>query len=83
MAGTLPRKTSRWRLTMMAELIPTSTTPSRQWPSLPATYTVSAETSFKRYLKRRTPGSAKSWLSEVSNTSTTSSVRGKNVRRWA
>ena len=63
MAGTLSRKMSRWKLTMTAGLFPTSTTPSRQWPSLPATYTVSAEMSFKRYPKQRTPGSAKSWLS--------------------
>ena len=71
---------------------PTPTTASDgQWAAFPSlaaahTHTVSAPTTPKRSPRRRTPGSAKSWLSEVSNASalsTSGSLRRKSVRRRA
>ncbi|KAI1787285.1 hypothetical protein LXA43DRAFT_975340 [Ganoderma leucocontextum] len=71
---------------------PTPSAPSGQWVTFPslAAQTVSAPTTPKRSPRsmksRRTPGSAKSWLSAVSNTSelsTVSSLRRKNLRRRA
>ncbi|KAI1788219.1 hypothetical protein LXA43DRAFT_1160349, partial [Ganoderma leucocontextum] len=71
---------------------PTPSAPSGQWVTFPslAAQTVSAPTTPKRSPRsmksRRTPGSAKSWLSAVSNTSelsTVSSLQRKNLRRRA
>ncbi|KAM5536438.1 hypothetical protein V8D89_009874 [Ganoderma adspersum] len=72
--------------------IPIPSTPSAGhsvvFPSLAAARTVTAPTTPKRSPRRRTPGSAKSWLSEVSNTSggglsAAGSLRRRSVRRQA
>ncbi|KAM5535326.1 hypothetical protein V8D89_011011 [Ganoderma adspersum] len=68
--------------------IPIPSTPSAgqsvAFPSLAAARSASAPTTPKRSPRRRTPGSAKSWLSEVSNTSGGGgSLLRKSVRRRA